>query len=218
MQHASCIRKSSALVHQALDQCRRALKLKMNFLPAPGHVETTLRYAQLEQRQRNFDIASAILEAAIENPKSDTAAAFLAIHYAHSVERFARDIDRARGIYTRALGRYPGNKNLWLAAIDFEIAQCGRTATECHEDDFKRIVSLYQQAIGDASLLTEDEKLTLGQRYIETIHALAPRPEMCVCLARHTASRQHSPGASFLQYPPSDHRLHEGPPFRQAQE
>jgi tetratricopeptide (TPR) repeat protein len=144
-------------------------------------VEATLRYAQLEQRQRNFDGVTSILEAALENPKSESVGAFLAMHHARIVDHAAHDADKARDIYNRALERYPSNKNLWLAAIDFENNQSGRsTERETNEEGFLRVVALYQRALGDASLLPEDDKLELWQNYLETVHSSAPRIDLYV--------------------------------------
>jgi pre-mRNA-processing factor 39 len=159
------------------DAARELYKHVLGF--APGHVEATLRYAQLEQRQRNFDGVTSILEAALENPKSESVGAFLAMHHARIVDHAAHDADKARDIYNRALERYPSNKNLWLAAIDFENNQSGRsTERETNEEGFLRVVALYQRALGDASLLPEDDKLELWQNYLETVHSSAPRIDL----------------------------------------
>lgn len=149
-------------------------------------MEATLRYAQLEQRQQNFDGVNSILEAATESPTSEAVGAFLAMHHARIVDRAAHDAAKARGIYDRALERYPSNKNLWLAAIDFELDQSGRRTSEAEEASdavgFARVVALYQRATGDASLLPEDDKLELWQNYLETVHAFAPRVDMYALL------------------------------------
>ena len=149
-------------------------------------MEATLRYAQLEQRQHNFDGVNSILAAATESPTSEAVGAFLAMHHARIVDRAAHDAAKARGIYDRALERYPSNKNLWLAAIDFELGQSGRRTSEAEEASdavgFARVVALYQRATGDASLLPEDDKLELWQNYLETVHAFAPRVDMYALL------------------------------------
>jgi hypothetical protein len=125
---------------------------------------------------------NSILEAATESPTSEAVGAFLAMHHARIVDRAAHDAAKARGIYDRALERYPSNKNLWLAAIDFELDQSGRRISEAEEASdavgFARVVALYQRATGDASLLPEDDKLELWQNYLETVHAFAPRVDM----------------------------------------
>lgn len=184
---------------------------------APGHIETALRYFQLEQRQRNFEAAISVIEAAIENSKSDSVGGFLTIHYARFIDRFYHDVERTRGVYARALVRYPSNKDLWQAAIDFEINQSGRNTNEADEYTLHRAVSLYQQATSDTSLLSEDDRLELWQNYIDTLHMLAPRAEMCiylypdnvVCKCNFNLMHQCSPGPSCL---------HQSMPFRKAQE
>lgn len=166
--------------HGQVDEARELFKHVLGF--APGHAEATLRYAQLEQRQQNFDGVNSILEAATESPTSEAVGAFLAMHHARIVDRAAHDAAKARGIYDRALERYPSNKNLWLAAIDFELDQSGRRISEAEEASdavrFARVVALYQRATGDASLLPEDDKLELWQNYLETVHAFAPRVDI----------------------------------------
>jgi len=139
---------------------------------APGHVEATLRYAQLAQRQHNLDEVMRIFETTLESPKTEAGAgAFLSMHQARFVERFLKDTAKARTIYQRALEHFPANRNLWLAAVDFEVNQsCSQDV-----DAFEHVVKLFKQATGDSSLLSESDKLDLWQTYIETMHAFAPR-------------------------------------------
>jgi len=127
----------------------------------PGHVESTLRFASFERRHKQLDSASAIFETALSISSLDgKSGPFLSMHYARFLHRVLGASARAREVYDKALQKFPEHKGLWMAYIQFEIAQ--------QEEDMEaRVLALYARAVAEDSRLTADEKHDMWQNYVE---------------------------------------------------
>lgn len=95
---------------------------------APGLLESTVRRASYEHRQGNdsaaCDIFKAAIETMVEKQEKDSVklSLYTYLQYARFLDLVLDRTDEAREVYHQALGKFPGSKNLWQAAIAFEAS------------------------------------------------------------------------------------------------
>jgi len=122
----------------------------------PANLEVVIKSANFERRQGNLEAAEQIFRTGIEECKEP----ILCMYLARFLDTFTKDVDKARTVYREAVSNYPDNKNIWLAAINFETSKCVETGTD-------PIVELYEQALGTESKLPEEAKKELWSNYVE---------------------------------------------------
>lgn len=74
------------------------------------------------------------------------------------------DPTRARDIYNKAVQKFPENKNLWLAFIQFEISRMGKDNEATVEAN---VQSVFTKAVADDSKLPPAVKLELWLNNLE---------------------------------------------------
>eukprot|EP00026_Physarum_polycephalum_P003017 Phypoly_transcript_03026.p1 GENE.Phypoly_transcript_03026~~Phypoly_transcript_03026.p1 ORF type:complete len:439 (-),score=97.30 Phypoly_transcript_03026:1280-2497(-) len=124
----------------------------------PGHVESTLRFASFERRQKRYEEACSIFETALRISSLDAKSGpYLSMQFGQFLQRVLAAPDRAREMYERTLQKFPENKGLWMAFIHFESAQ----------GDTDKVLALYARAVAEDSKLTTEERADLWQSYLE---------------------------------------------------
>jgi len=137
----------------------RSIYAKLNNL-VPGHIESTLRYINLERRQSNFAKCEELYSEALKVIKDDSQSVFLYIHYARLMGSVYDTPKRAREIFSEAIDKYAHFREMWIAYIHFEKNLGGADVEE-------RVSSIYDQAVHHNKVLAEENKIALLLDWIE---------------------------------------------------
>eukprot|EP00742_Colponemidia_sp_Colp-10_P003316 GILJ01003530.1.p1 GENE.GILJ01003530.1~~GILJ01003530.1.p1 ORF type:complete len:613 (+),score=106.44 GILJ01003530.1:52-1890(+) len=124
---------------------------------APGLVEAVIKCINFERRQKNLDRAVNLYENALLTTDSKTGP-YLVMHYARFCRLFLNSVEKGREVFNGAMERFPENKNIVLAYINFE--QQG-------SDVESKVSAIFERSIGEQSKLSEDDKLELWTLYLE---------------------------------------------------
>lgn len=139
--------------HNNHDRAENLFQTVMKMIP--NHVESIMRYINFKRRQKDYETCCRLYEEAITKAKSPLTVAFLSMHYARFLEKTRNDPKKAREVYSSAIQRAGSIKHLWIAFINFEIAQNDENMEE-------RVVALYTKALeaseGEQKLSLEDRK------------------------------------------------------------
>lgn len=82
-----------------------------------------IRFADFERRSGDVKQACNIISEAMNSGQLDSAAPYLAMYLARFQEKLLGDVEAARTTYNEAIAKHAQNKNLWLAAINFEASR-----------------------------------------------------------------------------------------------
>jgi len=114
----------------------------------------------MERRQRNFLKCEELYTEAIKACTEETYAVFFYIHFARMVGRVYESPRRAREIFSEGIEKYPHQRDLWMAFIQFEKMKGG-------DDVEERVAAAYDHAIHHTQELSPVDKMALLADWIE---------------------------------------------------
>ncbi|XP_024363891.1 pre-mRNA-processing factor 39-1 isoform X2 [Physcomitrium patens] len=157
-----------------------------------GLLEAIIKHANFEKRQGNDEAACSIFESAseLEKIKEDSRArAVLYIQYARFLDQVLKSTEKAREVYSTALGSLPTSKTLWEAFINFEASH------QPEKPQVEYVNSLIEKAIAPSKLegssaLSASDREELSSIYLEFVDSFGTKEDIKKAEARH---REHFP-------------------------
>lgn len=143
--------------HEQLDKAEALYKVMGEL--APALLEGLVHYANFMRRQGKLPEACAIYEAGIVAQTEAESAGFLVAHYARFASVVMGDAPKARSVFSEqaaATGLACGSKLFWEMYLETE-ARLGSKGV---------VQTVFEQATGEQSKLSSEQKLELYQWYI----------------------------------------------------
>ncbi|RDW64168.1 hypothetical protein BP5796_10670 [Coleophoma crateriformis] len=130
----------------------------------PGHVETTISWANLERRQNGLDAAIEVYKTQIDSAAVGLyAKAALVVEWANLLWKIQGTVDEARQVFQKNQQWYLESRHFWIRFFEFEFAQPTSAATE--EEHYSRIKKIYTDMI-QKSRMTLSTKKDIANYYL----------------------------------------------------
>jgi pre-mRNA-processing factor 39 len=115
-------------------------------IPLPGHVETIISWANLQQRQSGLDAAIEVYKGQIDSPVIDIyAKAALVVEWALLLWKIKGSVEEARQVFQKNQHWYLDSRRFWIAYLQFELDQPTSEATE--RDHYLRIKQVFDDML-----------------------------------------------------------------------
>mmetsp|Transcript_12907 Transcript_12907/g.39712 ORF Transcript_12907/g.39712 Transcript_12907/m.39712 type:complete len:290 (-) Transcript_12907:180-1049(-) len=145
--------------HGNLDEARRAFGRAIAL--APALVELHIKRIQMEIRAKQLPVARDLYEKALKGLEEDAnASAYVFVHYARFLNHFLNDQEDAKAVYVRGLEKLPSSMSILRSYIAYTAATKG-------DDIYEKVAQIYEDAVGNESKFSENDRTELFRMYVE---------------------------------------------------